>query len=287
MDQKKILLSLVVCTYKRDKELVRVLRSLGEIPRTVEIVVVDQNPEPLELGDERKKVEKVIRKKIGSLSEGRKEGIRLARGMFVGIPDDDNYYKEGFLETLIGTLERYQADELMVGAIANWKVFKKFPGSRKLGSWETLTYGNSGTIFIRRSVLESMRDYGLAMDMSPGSEFPAGDETMLIANVLSRKKCNYFVGVEHAYIDHPVFPISKERECIYGVGMGGLAAKLMMKKWAPGWRLAIRMMVGAPMELIFYIAIGRRERGRVAYVKMIKRWEGFWKMTAKAMRTSR
>lgn len=283
MRSSRKLLSLVICTYQRERELVTVLESLGEIPEEVEILVVDQNTEPVELGQQERKVTQVIRKRLGPLSEGRRMGLDAATGVFIGVPDDDNYYKQGFLEEMLKVLRRYEKDSEMVGAIANWGVFKSFPGSRRMNAWESLKYGNSGTIVMRKEVLSSMRDYGLAMDMSPGSKFPAGDETVLIANVLTQKKGNYIVGVEDAYNDHPVFPTSKEREMLYGVGMGGLAAKMMMKCWLPGWRFAARLLIGPVLEVIVCSILGKQSRLEIAYTKMLKRWEGCWKMWVKEL----
>jgi len=284
---KKTLLSLVICTYNRHRELLEVLRSLGDVPEEVEILLVDQNPVPIDLGMQTSKITTIIRKDLGSLSEGRKVGIRRAKGVFIGIPDDDNYYKEGFLKQMLGTLERHRKDTMMVGAIANWEVFKYFPRSEQLSSWQALSFGNSGTIVLRKETIEMMKDYGLEMDMSPGTKFPAGDETMLIANTLSQNKRYYFVGVKDAYINHPVFPISKEREMVYGLGMGGLAAKLMLKPWLPGWKLAARLMIGPFIQVIVCALRGERKRAEIAYTKMIKRWEGYVKMAWKEVRATR
>ena len=268
------LLSLIICTYKRDQELSLVLRSLGSIPTNVEIVIVDQNAEPCELGEERDKVDKIIRKRLGSLSEARRVGLQVASGTFVGIPDDDNYYSEGYLDVVLRVLQKYKDEELMVGLVTNWKAFDRFPRSGKLSHWNSLRFGNSGTTIFRREPLLRMKDFGLAMDMSPGTRFPAGDETVLISNVLAERKRRYYIGVADAYIDHPVFPMTKEREYTYGIGMGGLAGKLILKGWCPGLRLALRLLFG-PIGLLISALIARdREKTGIAMTKIVRRWKG-------------
>lgn len=256
------------------------IRSLSPLPANIEIILVDQNTtgegvrkeELLEMGLNRDQV-KIVRRSLGSLSSARNDGFRRCRGTFVGIPDDDNYYDESFRKEIVEMLTSIRSDKECGGAVLNWKAFRGFPTSaRKMKNWESLRYGNSGTIIVRRDVV--CRELGMSPfpeDMSPGTRYPAGDETYFLANFLKRSKLS-MVATPTIYIDHPIFPENDERERVYGYGFGALAYKLLVMGWGPGVFYAVRLMIGPVIRMLSF-PIKNEAKSR-ALLMLNRRWKG-------------
>lgn len=270
----------MICTYQRDKELKDVIRSLCPLPSNIEIVLVDQNAagekvredEILKLGLDREQLV-IVNRSLGSLSSARNEGFRRCRGTFIGIPDDDNYYDHSFRKKIVETLDSIRYNSDCGGVILNWGAFRGFPRStRMMKNWECLRYGNSGTLIVRRDVV--CRKLGMnpfPEDMSPGTKYPAGDETYFLACFLKKSGLS-MVAKPMVYIDHPVFPESNEREIVYGYGFGALAYKLLVMGWGPGVIYAVRLLIGPVVKIIsFPIKVEPKKR---AWLMLHSRWKG-------------
>lgn len=277
---RRILLSLIICTYKRNRELKDVIRSLSPLPAEIEIVIVDQNSmnerfeakSLLETGISSEQLI-VVKKKLGSLSSARNEGFKRCSGEFIGIPDDDNYYDDSFRKEIVGLLGSVKLEEDCGGVILNWRAFRGFPQTqRKMKSLECLRYGNSGTIVVRRNVVYQilgMRPF--PEDMSPGTRFPAGDETYFLASFLKSSRLK-MIAASNIYIDHPIFPETDDREKIYSYGFGALAFKLIVMRWGPGAFLAFKLLVGPLIRIMSYNLNG--EARKRSWLMLRRRWEG-------------
>ena len=275
-----MLLSLMICTHQRDRELKDVIRTLSPLPKEIEIVLVDQNSEGerVEIGElEEAGLDSsqitVVHRKLGSLSSARNEGFKWCRGTFIGIPDDDNYYDSSFGESIVRTLDSVKLDNECGGVILNWGAFQGFPMTeRKMKSVECLRYGNSGTLILKREVIcEKLGMSPFPEDMSPGTRFPAGDETYFLACFLKRSGLS-MIAAPKIYIDHPIFPETSERENVYSYGFGALAYKLFVMGWGPGIFYAVRLLVGPLVKLISFKT--EEEARRRAWLMLRRRWQG-------------
>lgn len=275
-----MLLSLMICTYKRKKELKDVIKTLSPLPREVEIVLVDQNSvnervsreELVETGLDSDQLT-IVYRDLGSLSSARNEGFKRCKGDFIGFPDDDNYYEPSFRERIVAKLDSIRHDINCGGVILNWRAFRGFPKSdRKMKRSESLRYGNSGTLVVRRDIVcQELGMRPFPEDMSPGTRYPAGDETYFLACLLKESGLD-MVAAPDIYIDHPVFPETNERERVYGYGLGALAYKLIVLGWGPGFIYAIKLLIG-PLVKIFALPLKGRS-SRIGWIMLHRRWKG-------------
>ena len=275
-----MLLSLIICTYRRDKELRDVIRTLCPLPSEIELILVDQNDVServdkdalLELGLDSDQL-KIIHRRLGSLSSARNEGFRMCRGIFIGMPDDDNYYDDSFREGIVEVLSRVRLDSRCGGVILNWNAFRGFPElTRKMNSLEALQYGNSGTMIVRRNVV--CVELGMSPfpeDMSPGTRFPAGDETYFLARYLEKSRQD-MLAVPSIYINHPIFPDTDDRERVYSYGFGALAYKLVVRRWGPGALYALKLLVGPIIRMSPFSK--EKDRRKKAWIMLKRRWRG-------------
>ena len=280
-----MLLSLLICTHKRNDELIRVIRSMAPVPREVEVVIVDQNVESekvdrkvLEHYFTRKENLRIVQKRLGSLSSARNMGFRECCGEFIGIPDDDNYYDTSFRDRVVDRLKDVRENNKCGGILLNWGAFRGYPLTyRRMQGLECLRFGNSGTIIVRRgSVCKELGMEPFPRDMSPGTPFPAGDETFFLASFL-KKSNKILMTSPDIYIDHPVFPVSIDRERAYNYGFGALAVKLIMLGWTPALVYSIKMMLGPVIRLI--TSIYDKDRWALSWIVLSRRWEGAFMYT--------
>ena len=274
-----ILLSLIVCTRNRNEQLSRLLRTTYPLPKEFEIIIVDQNEEEdiYDLTEEDRRYNiRVLRESFDCLSEARNAGLRWCRGTFIGIPDDDCWYEEGFTDKLIDELRDALRDQHCVGVVLGWWVFSGFPSEkRRLKSREMLCYGNSGTLITKREAIDKFRCNEVFENrMSPGSSYPAGDETLFAARACKYGE-GYYKGIPRVTVNHNVFEISKNRERLYAPGFGALAYSLLKLRWGPGIRLAAKIMVGPFIMMVIDGARGKLVKAEIEGTKALYRCVGF------------
>jgi len=65
----------------------------------------------------------------------RKLGIAAARGAFIGLSNDDNYYVPGYLEQMVNALARDRADLAMAPMLHSYWGWKQADAGHDVGSW--------------------------------------------------------------------------------------------------------------------------------------------------------
>ena len=120
--------------------------------------------------------------------------------------------------------------------------------------------------FVNKEVFENR--------MSPGSKYPAGDETLFAARACKYGK-GYYKAIPHIRMDHKVFEVSKDRERLYAPGFGALAYSLLRLGWGPGIELAIRIIVGPFIMVLVDYARGERNKAELDAIKALYRCRGF------------
>lgn len=75
----------------------------------------------------------VIHKQNGGLSDARNTGIDIARGKYITFIDSDDYVSKGYLEILVDTMEKYDADIVQCNETSNEHAYDEmvFPDSSK------------------------------------------------------------------------------------------------------------------------------------------------------------
>lgn len=116
MDNKNMLISIIVPVYNVEKYLPRCVSSItAQTYKNLEIILVDDGSpdtcgemcDAMALKDDRIKV---IHKKNGGLSSARNEGLRAATGDYIGFIDSDDWIQEDMYEYLMDGIQKYDAD---------------------------------------------------------------------------------------------------------------------------------------------------------------------------------
>ena len=172
---------LVVATVGRTEELARFLESVAaqDYPRT-RVVLVDQNEgDPLATVVAASPVEVVHLRASPGLSRARNVALPHLAADVVGFPDDDCVYPPGLLERLG---ERLSGDESLDGVTGRAVGFD----GRSAASWRTdaaplhrddlWNRAISFTIFVRRSVVETIGGFDEALGLGSGTPWHSGEE---------------------------------------------------------------------------------------------------------------
>lgn len=109
------LISMIVTTMGRDKELARLLDSLlNQNDLNIEIIIVDQNSDerlaPIVAAFESKLPLQRIKTSIRGATRGRNLGVSHSKGEWLFFPDDDSWYDPDFVARLRGFIRTEPAD---------------------------------------------------------------------------------------------------------------------------------------------------------------------------------
>lgn len=204
--------SLVVATFGREAELACCLGSLCEVRGVrFEVIVVDQN------SDDR--VERVIASRswpfptkylkvdYANASRARNDGARMAKGEWLGFPDDDCQYRPDTLQRLQNAVR--DATVTMVScAIADasgiWISLLEDEGARCIGLWSLChprrNIAESG-LFVRHDVFSAIG--GFSEQMGPGTSFPGGEGLDLALRAIRKYGGRCLLGSRQIVIEHP------------------------------------------------------------------------------------
>lgn len=199
--------SLILCTYGRTHELERLFRSLAaQSFRDFEIIVVDQNRDTrIQQALERARTSGLslrhVRLDYPNLSAARNAGLRLARGTWVGFPDDDCWYEPDLLEKMHASLAAAPA---LSGIVARWAELEE-PASLPLRyTWErTRLFRDrqaiSFMLFFDRRLFNHIGGFDARLGV--GQWFGAGEETDFVMRALHAGVVMEFL--PSAVVHHP------------------------------------------------------------------------------------
>lgn len=184
--------SLVLATFGRTDELGRLFGSLAQQSfRAFETIVVDQNRDDRVCGHvTRAKAAGLdvshIRLPEPNLSGARNRGIAVARGSFVGLPDDDGWYEADALQRLHDALTSSNG---LDGAVARWvdvapDAAGQATGELSAESWRRFRGGDASsiTLFLRRDRVIAAGGFDVRIGV--GRWYGAGEETDLLLRML-------------------------------------------------------------------------------------------------------
>lgn len=265
--------SLIVATVQRSTELGRLFDSLAaQTFRRFEVIVVDQNSDDrilLFLEQARRSGLDIrhLKHHPANLSTARNRGIELARGEWVGFPDDDCWYDARLLERLE---PRFACTEALSGVSARW--VELIPPSL---ATPTLTWARSRlfrdvpvtsfTLFFNRKLFHRIGDFDPRLGV--GRFFGAGEETDFVLRALR-------AGAELTYepsaqVYHPLkeaapTPQARAAARHRARGAGALYAKHDLPAWvvarglvAPVLRPLLKGASGAELAHGYAVMLGR------------------------------
>lgn len=177
---KEIVLSMIVPTYGRHKEVGELLRSIkeAEINIPYEILIVDQNEDD-RLSDIMKKYESlpIIHHKVQfkGVSKARNYGVRNTSGGIICMPDDDAEFRKDTVKYALRDLEKTGADCVsgrLVDKATGKNAMVKFGKKRKrltLDDFENLYI--EPAMYFRREFLEKFKyDEGMGLGNLHGAQ---------------------------------------------------------------------------------------------------------------------
>lgn len=275
----ELTLSLILCTYGRTKELTELFRSLAEQDfKDFEIIVVDQNEDArlapyLEKAVKDGLLVRHVKHSPPNLSTARNVGIALARGRWIGFPDDDCWYERDLLSHLS---ERFKINSALTGAVACWPELNESPELPGHFSWERTRafrdrLGVSFTLFFHRDLFD--RIGGFDSRFGVGHWFGAGEETDFVMRAL-RSGADVTFHPE-ARVHHPMKSYGELQEAKKVIrerarGTGALYAKQKLPLW-----VIARGLTG-PLLRPLLTGAGKRE-WVLGGAAALGRLEGLWR----------
>ena len=272
-------LSLILCTYGRTEVLTDLFRSLAAQDfKDFEVIVVDQNQDGRVLPYLEKAIADglVIRHvKHGppNLSTARNVGIKLARGQWIGFPDDDCWYEPDLLSQLSA---RFEVTNSLAGAVSHWVELGESPDLPIRFTWERTRafrdrLGVSFALFFNRRVFERIGCFDSRFGV--GHWFGAGEETDFVMRALRAGADVSFHPTAHVH--HPMKSYGELHEAKKVIrerarGTGALYAKHGLPLWV------IARGLTAPVLRPLFTGGGKREfvLGAAA---ILGRVEGLWR----------
>lgn len=185
-------ISLVLATVGRGDDLDRLFGSLaGQTFRDFEVIVVDQN-------DDQRLAPRLARaRRLGltvyelkqsppNLAAARNAGIAVARGLWLGFPDDDCWYEPQALANLCRAISADPPPQGVVGAWVEQAAGDEvLPETLNAAAWRAFRGGDASSIclFFRRDLIAAMGGFDARLGV--GQWFGAGEETDCVLRALS------------------------------------------------------------------------------------------------------
>ncbi|WP_081583549.1 glycosyltransferase family 2 protein [Noviherbaspirillum massiliense] len=268
-------ISLVLATVGRTDQLDRLFDSLAtQTFSNFEVIVVDQNMDDCLAGHiERAKYLGIAIRHIKhhppNLAAARNAGIDIAKGEWIGFPDDDCWYHPELLERVVARFSRNDNPE---GVIVRWVEQKEQPLLASNLSWERSSAFrdipvSSITLFCQRKLFT--RIGGFDARFGVGQWFGAGEETDLVLRALHSGA--FFTYEPLAEVHHAVAPARlpaspQARKALRhrARGTGAIYAKHRLPAWvimrglvAPVLRPLLKGALGADLMTGCAIMLGR------------------------------
>jgi GT2 family glycosyltransferase len=265
--------SLVLATVNRTMELARLFDSLAaQTFRSFEVIVVDQNDDDriapfLEQARRSGIMLTHLRHHPANLSSARNAGVDIARGAWIGFPDDDCWYDAQLLERL---QPRFACTDALSGVSARWmELVPPSVASSNLTWARSRLFRDvpvaSFTLFFNRKLFH--RIGGFDPRLGVGRWFGAGEETDFVLRALR-------AGAELTYepaaqVYHPLKESAPTPQALLAArhrarGAGALYAKHELPAWviargllAPVLRPLLKGASGAELARGYAVTLGR------------------------------
>lgn len=186
-------LSLIVATIGREPQLRRLFTSLAtEQMQVFEVLLVDQSPAPLTSDIASLATEfssslrlRYLRDTGRGLSRARNLALPLARGNYLGFPDDDCWYPGSTVDQVMAFFDKHPDTGILCGIYAEpGRINSSFPADGcRLTPWRCFNRTNSVGLFLNRAAIATAQ---IVFDerIGAGTELPASEETDLVLRLL-------------------------------------------------------------------------------------------------------
>ena len=253
-------LSLIVATLGREAELARCLASLAaQTSLDFEVVVVDQNVDDRVaalLERERMPFPLAHVHAPPGLSRARNAGLRLARGMIVGFPDDDCWYDADIVARVLRFFAAQPSAHGLSGggaAGAGGAPRGRFARDAQwVSAARSWTQGMSSAIFLRRELIAAVGPFDEALGVGSGTPWPAAEETDYLLRAVARGASIWYD--PRLAVHHPGSPGQPQQKILergrrYGRAMGYVLAKHRRSRIEIAYHVA-RAATGAMLSLL-------------------------------------
>ena len=276
------MISIIVCTYNRDKYIYNVLKSNNSTDDTEKECIRFQSDYP------EVKFRYFLETAQG-LSFARNRGIKESRGEILLFLDDDSFVQKDYLVNLVRNLEDYPDADAFGGKIT--PLFESGVTPEWLAKWNkswisAIDLGNRVKLFkkgkypiganmgIRRSCLEAVGDFNTKLGRSR-KNLMGGEEKDIFNRIRNQGgKIYYFPDVE---VQHIIPPSRTTKEFICkmgeGIGMSERIRTLDISRWSYMKRLFMELVKwGGTLVLWLGFALkGQFKKGNmlVVFRKMV------------------
>ncbi|TDX16948.1 glycosyltransferase involved in cell wall biosynthesis [Buttiauxella sp. BIGb0552] len=226
-------ISLVVATINRRNELKRLFESLvSQTYENFEVIIVDQNPvgyleSVIKLYDNKLNL-KTITSEPG-LSRARNLGIKFSSGDLICFPDDDCWYSDRTLESVIDCFQNSSLG-FITGRLLdenNMDCLKSWPRKKvKINKYNVWKCAISVTLFIKADIIKGQINFDETLGVGAKTLWGSGEETDFTLRLIEKSSGEYHPGIT---VHHPQNKVELyeanldflyKKEYSYGCGMG-------------------------------------------------------------------
>jgi glycosyltransferase involved in cell wall biosynthesis len=222
-----------MATAGRVTEVDAFLRSLAKQATDFEVIVVDQNSDDRLAGVIEGFLDLFpichVRSPVQQLSHARNLGLTRCRGEFIGFPDDDCVYLDGFLASVDAI---FRADPRLdaLSGISVSECTKQGSGNRwrmergPVALDTVWTSAISFNLFLRKHVIDRLGGFDETLGI--GCRFGSGEETDLVVRALQAGATMiYDPALAVVHPDKSLTPIAVARAFSYAAGTGYVLGK--------------------------------------------------------------
>ena len=252
------MVSLIVATVNRVAELERLLASLdAQTYKEFEVIVIDQNTDerlaPV-LQSHSALTIRHLRSERGA-GRARNQGLRIARGSVICFPDDDCWYPESLLTSVIHWLEQNRGFDAVFTTMRDadgQPVGPRWPRSpcvvTKSNLWNTTIFV---TAFLRRAVTDAVGYFREDIGVGASTPYQSGEESDYFLRALARGFRMWYDPAPSLVVHHPsLHSLERLRATTYPYALG---AGYVMRIHGYSWRVFgghfLRSLGGATVSL--------------------------------------